>query len=220
MTVRRDVPATVQSALDAGTAIAPCNMVFLDFVGDPTYFHDSIGPITWDGHTWIGVGNRGSVSPVLEETEGKAKELGVQLTGIDGTVDSDLMNAARSMAYDERTVQFLIGFRSIVTGAIIDTTELIYGVMRRMDIVEGQQGADSLIQIAVEDEISLLNETKGLYYDQSTVRQKLGLTSSMFLHTPRLPLLNFKLGASRGTGQQGRNDRDNTYDYNDVTDFF
>lgn len=209
MNIRRDVPTAVQTSLDSGLAIAPCNMVFLDFTGDPTYFHDSVGTIDWNGHTWIGLGKAGSVSPVLEETEGKSKEFAVQLSGI----DTDVMNAARSMSYKNRTAQMLIGFRSIVTGAIIDTTELIYGVMQRMEAVDGLRGAPSHVRITIEDEISLLDNNKGLWYDQATVQQKLGITSTMFLWTARLPLLTFKLGARNPAGNVDRiHDVDWSYD--------
>ena len=111
-----------------------------------------------------------------------------------------------------------IGFRNIANGNIIGTVETIYGVMTRMDVVDSLRGGNSFIQIAVEDEISLLDHDRGLYWEQATLRQKLGApTTNMFVHTPRLRLLNFKLGALRGVGSGGGNtDRNNDF-YEDET---
>ena len=213
---KRTVPTVVAGAIGRKETIAPFYMVFLDFNGMPRRIHNSIGDIPFDNHTWTGVGNFGSITPIVEEKEGKSTDVAVRLEGVDST----LINQARGLDYEDRTAQLLVGFRSLVSGAFHGAIELRYGVMSNIGVVDGQHGGPSYIDVTLIDEISLLDKSKALFWDQPTFTQKLGnATSTLFRHTPILKNLDFKLGPVRSAGSsRDRNRNDFYWNPNDPND--
>ena len=189
MSLARDLPTAVQTAIESGLAVAPFYMAFFDFVGDPTRLHNTVGVVEYDGHDWLPV--PGGLTPFIEELQGKTTDVTMRMPAL----DTDLINHARNLDYDNRTAQALVGFLSIVEGTVIGATEVRYGEMQDVSVVFGQYGEPSHIDVVIEDEISQLDQTKGLFFDTVTVKQRLNNpNTNLFKHTPRLETLDFKLG--------------------------
>jgi hypothetical protein len=47
---------------DMGGRFHPAMLAYVDWPGDPVRVHSGIGPMTWGGHTWRGVGHLGGIS--------------------------------------------------------------------------------------------------------------------------------------------------------------
>ena len=191
MSLARDLPTPVQTAIASGEALYRVYFGFFDFVGDPTYVHSSVGIINHDGHDWLPLAGRGGLSPVIEELDGKTTSTMMRMGG----VDTDLINHARNLDYEGRTAQVLVGFLSFVSGDVIGATEVRYGEIKDVSFKFGQYGQPSYIDIEMIDEISQLDQTRGLYWDQPSLKQRLGnSTSTLCKHTPRLETLDIRLG--------------------------
>lgn len=61
------------------------------FATGATYLWTGYGNITWNGHTWNGIGTLGSVSTIDEGTTVEAKGISVSLSGIDSTMLSNVL---------------------------------------------------------------------------------------------------------------------------------
>lgn len=98
MELRRGVdPATLAAFRQGGY---PVLFAWLDWPDDPVWAHSGVGPITWGGKTWKGVGMVGNVQIPEEGAEIAAVEAVLALAGVaadlDGYADDTIRN--RSMA--------------------------------------------------------------------------------------------------------------------------
>ncbi len=64
----RNLSAAVIAQLTSGHC-QPCFLVSLQFVTTTEYVWTGIGNVTWNGQTWQGLGNFGSVSAITETAE-------------------------------------------------------------------------------------------------------------------------------------------------------
>lgn len=68
------------------TQLFPAIFVEANFASGPVYLWSGIGSITWNGHTWLGVGSLGGVSAIDEGGTVEAKGVVLTLSGIDPTL--------------------------------------------------------------------------------------------------------------------------------------
>jgi hypothetical protein len=87
---RSDVTTEFVSALEA-TILRPAFFFEGWFASGPIYLWTGRGSLSWNGHTWLGVGNLGTVSAVEEGTDVQARGITVGLSGIDTVVLTDVM---------------------------------------------------------------------------------------------------------------------------------
>jgi len=86
----RLIDPALASAIMAG-GFHPAVLIAVEYPGDPAYLHNGVGPITWDGKTWTGVGDLGfvtlppSVADIAQDagsaTLGGLPEIVAEITG-------------------------------------------------------------------------------------------------------------------------------------------
>lgn len=79
----------------------PAFFVFLDWPGGEVRAWTGYGDFSWDGETWKGVGELGSISPIVESSDGRANGLTLTLNGI----PSDALAEAMSNDAQGRTAK-------------------------------------------------------------------------------------------------------------------
>jgi hypothetical protein len=87
----RELEVTYASGLAAGT-IMPIRLVMLTFSTGVKYVWSGVGPLTWDGKTFDGVGNLGQIGAITETTGVEANGTTVSLSGIDPVLLADCLN--------------------------------------------------------------------------------------------------------------------------------
>jgi hypothetical protein len=63
----------------------------LQFADNTIYVWSGIGPITWNGNTYQGVGSLGSISTISEDSTVEAKNVAFELSGIPSTLVSEVL---------------------------------------------------------------------------------------------------------------------------------
>lgn len=63
--------------------VTPAILAALQFRSKWEYVWSGVGPLAWNGKTWLGVGSLGKIAPVSEGTEVKADGTSLTLSGID-----------------------------------------------------------------------------------------------------------------------------------------
>ena len=97
--------AAISSAM-----LRPALFVQATFVSGPLYVWSGMGPITWNGQTWIGVGTLGTVSTIEEGSTVSAKGVTLTLSGLDPTLLEDVME------------EFQVGLPALVYLGVFDAT--------------------------------------------------------------------------------------------------
>jgi hypothetical protein len=124
-----------------------------------------VGPISYGGFQFIGVGNLGSISPVVETTETQAQGITLQLTGI----PKDLLHDSMTHLNAGGVMNLHMGFLD-PNGLLIDTPIMVYsGLMDQVSVKMGPKTAT--ITIAVENRLSQLQRSRGWLYTDQAQRQ-------------------------------------------------
>lgn len=87
---RRDATPAFVAALE-DSIVRPAFFLEGWFASGPVYLWTGIGSISWDGHTWLGIGTIGTISAVEEGTDVQARGISIGLSGIDTTILTDVM---------------------------------------------------------------------------------------------------------------------------------
>ena len=96
-----------------------------------------IGDLTFDGETYFGVGNLGSISAITETTELKATGMSFSMSGI----ASSQISLALNEDFQQRRVTLWLGFfDSSVSPGLLNTPIILFrGRMDTMDIQRGPE---------------------------------------------------------------------------------
>lgn len=86
----RDVTSDMIAALSANL-IRPALFVSCAFKNEVVYAWSGIGSITWNSHTWLGVGSLGSISSIEETVAVEAKGVTIALSGCNPGLLSDVL---------------------------------------------------------------------------------------------------------------------------------
>ena len=105
----RDMTSAYQAAISSAM-LRPALFVQATFVSGPLYVWSGMGPITWNGQTWIGVGTLGTVSTIEEGSTVSAKGVTLTLSGLDPTLLTDVME------------EFQVGLPALVYLGVFDAT--------------------------------------------------------------------------------------------------
>lgn len=62
------------------------------------YFCSGLGSRSWDGHTWSGVGNLGTISPVKHSSEIAIQDIAFTISGVDAALIAKLADDVRNRA--------------------------------------------------------------------------------------------------------------------------
>jgi hypothetical protein len=105
----RDMTSAYLAAISSAM-LRPALFVQATFVSGPLYVWSGMGPITWNGQTWIGVGTLGTVSTIEEGSTVSAKGVTLTLSGLDPTLLEDVME------------EFQVGLPALVYLGVFDAT--------------------------------------------------------------------------------------------------
>lgn len=138
--------------------VRPVIFVEAEFADGTVYMWSGIGPIAWDGQTWLGLGWLGKVTAMAETTTGQARGVTLELSGI----PSNLIGEAVAQASAQYPVIIWLGFLDASGAVIADPEKRFSG---RMDVVRIAEGGDtSSIQINVESKLIDLQRARERHY--------------------------------------------------------
>ena len=122
-------------------------MVRLDWPGGASYAHSGIGNLIYQGNTWIGVGDWGSIGGIEEPGDLEAGLVRLVLNGV------DQVNIQRSLSadYQGREAQILLALLE-PTGAIIGEPVSMY--RGQMDQLVGTLGATGKLTLSLGDALA------------------------------------------------------------------
>lgn len=156
----RPLDATTLAALD-DPFIKPVYFVSIAFDSGTVLLHDDLGTIVVGFSTYLGVGDLGSVEGLEERDDGSPNGITLRLS----MLDSALLNEVLVQDYFRRVVSIYIGFRNIVTGAMIsDIIPLFYG---RIDDVEIVAGMNPSIAIKCETDLIAWDRPLNRYFSDT-----------------------------------------------------
>ncbi len=124
--------------------VRPIILIELDFPSGFTRLWNGIGNLTFDGDTYNGAADLGTISGVEETEELRATGITMALSGI----PSDMLSLALTEEYQGRSAKVWIGFMD-ASNAIIDAMLIFLGRMDIMTIEEG--GTSSMIGLTAEN---------------------------------------------------------------------
>jgi len=94
--VSRPVTERMAQALKQG---APRVLfVEVDHPSGTGYFCSNVGSLNWNGHTWVGVGPLGSVTPVKQSSQIEAQDITFALSGVDADILAKLADDVHNRA--------------------------------------------------------------------------------------------------------------------------
>jgi hypothetical protein len=85
----RSMSVAMLAALQA-KQLLPAIFVSIGFSSGTVYMWNGLGSITWNGHTWTGVGSFGGISAVQEGATIEASGITLSLSGIDNALLADV----------------------------------------------------------------------------------------------------------------------------------
>lgn len=90
----RNLSPAMLTALQSGI-LYPAIFVNLGFASGTAYIWSGIGNYTWNGNTYVGVGDLGQISVIEEGATVEAKGISVTLSGIDSTMLADALQESQ-----------------------------------------------------------------------------------------------------------------------------
>lgn len=130
----RDGQTAGISTAIAASVVRPIYFVQLLLDSGTIYLHSGVGPITWGGNQYEGVGDFGAISALPEDTDLQIPNISLALTGI----STDYLNEAIGQEYQGRTIKIYLGFLD-TNFVLIDTPILEFeGEIDQMDFEDGE----------------------------------------------------------------------------------
>ncbi len=152
----RELTSAMQTELQVAS-VAPRLLAYFDFPSGAVRVWNGVGDLSWDGHTWKGVGHFGSFKPPGGGTDISAKSAVFQLNGI----ESSQVSLALGDDYQNRVCRAYFAFID-ENGEVIDNP---YKWEGRMDTIEIQEeGNTSAISIRAESRLIDLDRPRERRY--------------------------------------------------------
>lgn len=131
--------STANATAAAKPAVGMVTLIDLLFGGGSVYAHDGLGTLVWNGNTYLGVGDYGSLDVIDETTETIAKSVTMKLSGVPGTILTDAMTTD----YQGKQVNIWVGLLDINALTWIANPEVVWeGRMDYMAVTLGQNTAE------------------------------------------------------------------------------
>jgi hypothetical protein len=167
------MPRTLTSQMiSALTAPVVRTAIFaeLQMSNETLYLWSGLGPMTWNGMTFQGVGTLGKVQGISEDTTVEAKGVKISLSGIPSNMIGEALNNVRLM---QAVNLWLMCFDT--GGALISSPVISFsGLMDKTSIDD--DGSTSTITINVENVLADLNRPVARHYTQADQQLDLALT--------------------------------------------
>ncbi len=152
MTSERTITAAVQTEL-AKAQIHPILLAEFEFVSQTLRLWSGAGDITWNGETWSGTGDFGTVTSVEETIALEAKGLDFRLDGIPAEVVSTVFGET----YRGRPARLWLGFLDSARNVLADPIGPFGYLMDTMDIQEAPESASVVLH--TENRLRVLNQS-------------------------------------------------------------
>lgn len=141
--------STANATAAAQPSVGMVTLVDLNFASGVVYLHDGGGTLTYNGNTYLGAGDYGSIDVIDESTESIAKTVTLTLSGVPNTILTDAMTED----YQGRGVTIRIGILDINAMTWVDNPEIVWdGRMDYMVVTIGQ--GTSQIQMRCEHRLN------------------------------------------------------------------
>jgi len=161
----RNLTLGAQTALES-SAVRPVFLVSCGFYDQTIYMWTGIGNLSWNGQTWVGVGNLGTISPIAEVIATQAQGITLSLSGI----PQNLLNEALGQVTTAKQAQVYLGFLDNSGNIIADPIPAFVGLMDQPSIDLSTESAT--ISISVENRLSDLNRARGGRYTEQDQRAR------------------------------------------------
>lgn len=163
------MPRTLTSAavtqLEA-TFVRPTFLVSMAFANETIYAWTGVGPLVWNGQTWLGVGNLGDISPIVEGSDVSAQGITLTLSEI----PAELLNDSMSELMAGKLAQVYLGFLDSSGALIADPIPAFIGLIDQPTIDLATDKAS--ISITVENRLADLNRARGGRYTDQDQRAR------------------------------------------------
>jgi hypothetical protein len=136
-------------------AISPALFLSITFKTGTSYVSTLPFNLSWNGHTWLGVGDLGQVGVITEGTDVQAYGVSVTLSGIDSTLLADSLD---DIQVGLPAILYLAFLNS--SGALITTPTCIFS--GQVDKPQIQCGADT-VAITLNLESPMIRLQRGSY---------------------------------------------------------
>jgi len=152
---RSDVGAAMQAELGKD-AITLLPIVELDIINDPVYAWGGIGALSWNGKTWLGVGNMGEIGAIQADAKGSIPSLDISLLGI----EPNILGSATAQKYRGRSGRvWLACFDENM--AMVGVPALYFaGEISTMSLIDA---ADRRIKVLIDSRMAILKQNKPRY---------------------------------------------------------
>ena len=156
----RSLSTGFQAAI-AGQVVMPVILVSIQFSNETIYCWSGYGPLSWNGHTWSGLGYLGTIANLAEVSDLSAQNVTLMLEGIPNELVSDCINTANQ----SNAVQIYLGFMTTSNTLIADPVLVYYGQTDVPTITCGAQ--TSAISITCESPLVTLNQASNRVYSNA-----------------------------------------------------
>jgi hypothetical protein len=156
------MPREMSTAMEAWLAqsLLPVALFFTGtFSSGPIYIWTGLGVIDWNGHTWIGIGTLGAISPIAEGSSVEARGITVSLSGFDPVLLAEVLN---EFVLGEPMTIYLAGFNEGVI--IVDPLIAFAGELDQPTI--DADGETATISINCESRLLDIGYVCGRRYTQ------------------------------------------------------
>jgi hypothetical protein len=138
----------------------PVMFAQLQFTSGVVYLWSGIGPISWNGQTWSGVGSYGNVSSIPETSDVVAAGIKLVLSGIPASLITSALGEVRQGA----PVILYLGFLTPAGGIVASPNTAWQGRMDTCEIAEG--GDTAAISSTAESRLLDLNRSRERRYQK------------------------------------------------------
>ena len=161
----RDISLGAQTEL-LSTSVRPFFLVSCAFADETVYMWTGAGNLTWSGHTYLGVGSFGNISPIIESIDTQAQGIQLSLSSI----PLDLLNQSMTQMQTGKQCWVYLGFMDESGNVIADPIPAFMGMMDQPTINIDTNTAT--VTISVENRLSDLNRSRGGRYTDADQRAR------------------------------------------------
>lgn len=141
-----------------GAKLSPIYFVEIDFDGGTIYLWSGFGTVSWNAHSWVGVGNLGSIATVVESNDVIAQNIILSLSGI----APQFVGLALDDCRQNSTVRVWFGALADDGAIIANPAQIFLGHLDVPTITEGANA--STISITCENPLIDLNRASNRRY--------------------------------------------------------
>ncbi|RYG16305.1 hypothetical protein EON82_25170 [bacterium] len=146
--------------------ITPALFVYLDVLGDPLHAWTGLGPVEWNGHTWLGLGSLAGVEPIEEYSDVRAGSLKLTLSPVPDSVFAT--NNLAEITYKRRTAEIYLALFDGDSRNLVGVEMLMRGSMDTLQLSRAPEA--STIKLAVVNELARLRDSWGSLYTDAHQR--------------------------------------------------